>query len=167
MPILDIICSDITAVGQSDFTANGAVSDVAVNNVAGNGLTLFDASGRSKFSIGDNFKIRKIWAVIPWGFGPGGIAVGTYLHLAGFNFFDGVGLTPIPPLINQVIIPTLCDPLDFGDGLYVPVASANLRINLTSLFLRVSQINLPAILNGTRIPVQYYMEILHNLPLNI
>lgn len=165
--IVDIIASDITVVGASDFTANAAVNDVAVNNAPVNGLAFFATNGASKFALGDNLLIRKVWAVIPWGFGPGGIAVTTFLHVVGFNFWDGASLFIVPPLYNSLIMPTLCEPLDFGDGLYCPMATtgATRQMRVTDIRLRVSQINLPAALNGVRIPVQYYMEIGHNSPM--
>ncbi len=167
--IVDIIASDIRTVGQSDFVANSAVDDVAVNPPLGNGLDFFNAAGAAKFALGDNLLIRKVWSVIPWGFGPGGIAVTTYLHHIGIDFWDGASLFDLPPLYAGLVVPVLCQPIDFGAGLYAPMATTGpLRtLRLTSIFLRVSQINLPAALDGDRIPVQYYMEILHNSPMII
>lgn len=167
--IIEVLASDITVVGQSDFTANSAVDDVLVNTPAANGLAMFNGNGASKFALGDSPLIRKIWCVIPWGFGAGGIAVTTFLHLVDFDFWDGAALFDLPPLPNSVVLPTLCDPLDFGEGIFCPMATTGAlrQIRVTNIKLRVSQINIPAALNGDRIPVQYYMEVNHTYPLSV
>lgn len=167
--ILDVLSSDISVVGSADFTANGAVADVLVNNPAGNGMIMYNGAGQSKFALGDNLLIQKIWATVPWGFGQGGAGASPLSHVVSFDFFDGVSLYDIGPIPNDIAIPTLCDPLDFGDGLYAPMAivGALRQIRLTHIVLRISQINIPAILDGTRIPVQYFMQVRHTLGMSV
>jgi len=162
---IDILASDISQVGQSDFTANSAVNDVAVNNTAANGLVFADPAGRAYFKLGDSFLLQKIWAVINWGFGQGGPTI-TGAHNIGLAFWDGAAMTPMYPFFDAVRslnIPTLCDPVDFGDGTFVPMPTAGVRrqIRLNNIDLRVSQINLPAALNAQRITVQYFVQVLH------
>lgn len=166
--ILDVLCSDIV-VGQSDFVANGAVADVAVNNVGANGLQFFSGAGATKFELGDNILIRKIWAVIPWGFGQGGPAAAPFSHNISLSFWDGASLFVIPILGSAMNLPTLCDPMDFGEGLYAPMITtgAKRELRLSNIRLRVSQINVPAIIDGTRIPVQYFVEVNHTKPMTI
>lgn len=166
--LVDIVCSDIRTMGESDFVANAAVLDVPVNPPGVAGLDFFSAGGASKFALGDNLLIKKVWAVIPFGFGPGGIAVTTYLHRITLNFREGGNFFLVPPLYNGLVIPTLCDPVDFGAGLYCQMATTGpiRSLCLTDIDLRVSMVNLPAALDGQRIQVQYYMEILHNLPMS-
>ncbi len=164
--ILDIMASDISVVGQSDFIATtpGAI-DIAVNNVAGNGLNFSNAAGDTYFQLGDNILIRKVYAVVNWGFAQGSLA-----HIIGLAFWNGVALETMSPFSNSTLsmnIPTLCDPLDFGEGIYVPMPIIGVRrqIRLTNIYLHISQINLPALLNAVRVKVQYFMEILHTLPI--
>lgn len=165
--LVDIVCSDIRVMGESDFVANAAALDVAVNPPGAPGLTFFSAGGAFKFQLGDNLLIKKVWAVVPFGFGPGGVSVTTYLHRITLNFSDGVSFFLVPPLYNGLVIPTLCDAVDFGAGLYAAMNTTGLQrsIVLSDIDLRVSMVNLPAALDGQRIKVQYYMEILHNLPM--
>lgn len=166
--IVDIICSDIRVVGESDFVANSAVNEVTVNQVNANGLDFFAANGASKFQLGDKLLIKKLWCVVPFGFGQGGIVITTYMHRISIEWWDGTSLLVFPPFYGGLVIPTLCDAVDFGDGLYVEVNTTGpLRtIRLGTIRLNISQVNLPASLNGVRVPVQYYMEILHNLPMS-
>lgn len=167
--ILDILASDESVVGAVDFVGDNTVDDVLINLPPANGLTLFNGSGQSKFALGDNLLIRKIWCVIPWGFGQGGGAAGSVPHTAGFKFWDGAVLTPIDALGQFTAIPTLCDPVDFGDGLFQAMATAGAlrEIRLTAASLRVSQIDIPAQLVGDRVAVTYYMEVLHTYPMSV
>ena len=167
--ILDIIGSDIEVVGESDFVANAAVTDIAVNSVGADGLQFKNASGASYFALGDNILIRKIWATVPWGFGQGGPGIAG-AHNIGLGYFDGADFELIPcfPYATRSIdIPRLCEPLDFGDGMYgvMPTTGNHREIRLSNIDLRISQINLPAQLDGVRIKVQYFLEILHTLPM--
>lgn len=166
--ILDILCSDIV-VGQSDFVANSAVNDVAVNNVGPTGLGFINGNGATKFQLGDNIRIRKIWATVPWGFGQGAAYAPAFSHRIAISWYDGVVTTTIPILGSATLIPVLCEPLDFGDGLYAPMITAGLPrgLQLTLVGLRISQLNLPAGLNGVRVPVQYFVEVLHNLDMTL
>jgi hypothetical protein len=165
--LLDILASDITQVGQSDFVADPNVADLAVNNTGANGLDFFDGRGAFKFQLGDNVLLRKIWCVIPWGFGGGGIAATTYLHLITLGFWNGAAISPLPGFVGPLVIPPLCDPLDFGSGVLVtmPTTGNQRSIRLSDIKLRVSQINIPTVLENERIPVQYYLEVVHNLPM--
>lgn len=165
--ILDILASDTSVVGAADFTADGAVSDIAVNGVPGpSGLVFKNAVGFTKFVLGDNILVQKVWGVINWGFGAGGLTT-TGPHNIGLAFWDGAAFVPMAPFpyVNRVInIPTLCHPVEFPDpGLFAPMntVGAQRSINLSSLDLRVSQINLPAILQGQRIAVQYFLQVVH------
>jgi len=166
--LLDILASDISIPGQSDFTANSGVIDLPVNNTGANGLDFYDGRGANQFQLGDNVLLRKIWVEIPWGFGPGGIAATTYLHLITLGFWNGTAMSPLPGFVGPIVIPALCDALDFGSGILVtmPTTGPLRSIRLSNLNLRISQINLPAELQGMRIPVQYYLEVLHNLPMS-
>ncbi len=168
--ILDILSSDISVVGSADFTANSAVNDVAVNNPAGpSGVVFSNGAGQSKFALGDNLQIQKIWATVPWGFGQGAAAASPFSHVVSFDFWDGANLYDIGPIPGSLVIPMLCDPLDFGAGLYTPMAiTGPLRqIRITSIALRISQINIPPSLDGLRIPVQYFMQVYHTLGMSV
>lgn len=167
--LLDILSSDISVVGESDFTASSVVSDVAVNAPGAGGLAFYNPAGRPLFQLGDNLLIRKIWSVIPWGFGQGGPAASPFSHQIDLNFWDGADFTVIAPLYDGLSLPTLCDPLDFGEGLYCPMITSGpqRQIMLTGIRLRVSQINLPAALDGVRVPVQYFIEVAHTLPMQV
>ncbi len=168
MGIYDILSSDITQVGQADFTAaEAAGDDVAVNNVtAPNGLSFFDASGNKFFLPGEKLLIKKLWVSIPWGFGQGAAADSAPIaHRIALAFRDGADIGPIGPFFNGLAIPTLCTPIDFGAGLFaeLPVTGVKWSIQLTDLQLRISQVNMPSVLEGKRVPVQYFMEVLHNV----
>jgi hypothetical protein len=165
--VVDIVASDIRTMGESDFVASAAALDVPVNPPGGSGLDFISAGGATKFQLGDNILIKKVWAVIPFGFGAGGISITTYLHRITLNFRAGSSFFLLPPLYNGLVIPTLCDPVDFGAGLYAVMntTGAARSLCLTDIDLRVSMVNLPTALDGQRIQVQYYMEILHNLPM--
>ncbi len=163
--IIDILFSDIAVVGSADFTANSAVDDVAVNSPAGpSGLGFYNGSGNTKFALGDNLLIQKIWATVPWGFGQGAGAAPPFSHVVSFDFWDGVALYDVGPIPGNLAIPMLCEPLDFGAGLYAPMAVAGglRQIRLTYIALRISQINIPPTLDGERIPVQYFIQVQHN-----
>lgn len=161
--ILDILSSDISQVGESDFVADAAVLDVPVTAPGPDGLVMYNANGRDQFSLGDNLLIQKIWCMIYWGFGQGGPATPVWSHLVSFNFWDGLNFFPMPPFDSAIAIPALCSPLDFGDGLFCPMATAGgLRgIRVTDIKLRINQINIPPNLDGERITVQYFMQVLH------
>jgi len=165
--IIDILGSDIQENGQSDFLADSAEIDVQVNAPAGDGLQFQNPSGQYQFQLGDQLRIQKIWAVVPWGFGPGGQALSLFLHTINLQFYDGLTLSYVPPFPGPIAIPTLCTPLDFGDGIYCPMPTTgnNLQFRLTDIALRISQVNLPAALDGERIPVQYFLQVLHTLPM--
>lgn len=167
--VLDILGSDITVAGQSDFVANGAVNDLPVTNVGVNGLAFTNASGASYFALGENLMIRKIWATVSWGFGQGGPGIAG-AHNIGLAYWDGAVFQVIPcfPYATRSIdIPTLCDPLDFGDGIYavMPTTGIKRQIRLANIDARISQINLPVQLQGVTIKVQYFLEVLHTFPL--
>lgn len=165
---IDILCSEIVA-GQSDFVAAGAALDVAVSNVNPNGLSFINGNGATKFELGDNIRIRKIWATVPWGFGQGAAYAPSFSHRIAISWWDGVVTTTIPILGSATLMPVLCEPLDFGDGLFAPMITAGLKrgLQLTLVGLRISQINLPAALEGVRIPVQYFIEVHHNLDMTL
>ncbi len=164
--ILDIIVSE-TAEGESDFTADSAELDVLVNPPSVNGLTMFNANSAKTFQSGDNLLIRKIWCVIPWGFGQGASAEPPFPHRVEFSYWNGSLNVPLPCFAGNVLYPSLCDVLDFGDGISCPMTTdgAGREIRLTGIELRVSQINIPSALDGMVIPVQYYMEVLHTYPM--
>lgn len=169
--VLDILGSDITVVGESDFIADGAVTDIAVNSVGVNGLAFSNAFGGSYFALGENMLIRKLWATVSWGFGPGGPAIAG-AHNIGLGYWDGAVFQVIPcfPYASRSIdIPQLCEPLDFGDGIYavMPTTGVKRQIRLVNIDARISQINLPAQLQGVRIKVQYFLEVLHTFPLTL
>lgn len=164
--VIDVIASDISIVGESDFTANAAVLDVAVNNTGVNGLAFSNPSGRSWFNEGDNLMIQKVWGTVNWGFGQGGPTI-VGPHNIGLAYWDGASLGLMPPFpyaTRSLNIPVLCSPLDFGAGIYsaMPTTGGRRQVRLANIDLRISQVNLPAALDGQRITVQYFLQVLHN-----
>jgi hypothetical protein len=164
--IIDILASEILVPGQSDFVANSAVLDVPVTGVPVAGIPFENAIGFRTFALGDNILIQKIWSVVNWGFGQGGPTT-TGPHNIGIAYWDGVVFEAMPPFPYSprvLNIPTLCDPVDFGAGLYspMPTTGAPRQIRLTNIDLRISMVNLPADLDGETIYVQYFMQVLHN-----
>ncbi len=162
---IDILASDISVVGQSDFVADAGVVDLPVNNVGANGLVFSNAEGNTYFDLGDNILIQKIWAVINWGFGQGGYN-GNRAHNIGLCFWNGVAAETLPPFtstVRSVNLPLLCCPLEFGDGIFVQMPAAGVRrqIRLFNLDLRISQVNLPGVYDGVRFHVQYFLQVLH------
>jgi hypothetical protein len=165
--IIDVIASDISVVGESDFIADSAALSVTVRNVGLSGLNFANANGDRYFVLGDNLNIRKVWATIPYGFAQ---AQGVSPHTIGLAFWNGTAFETMPPFSNSTLslnIPVLCQPLDWNDGVYVkmPVLGIRREIRLSNINLEVSQVNLPTALNTQRIPVQYFMEILHTTPM--
>ncbi len=163
---IDILASDISVAGQSDFVADAGAMDVAVNNVGANGLAFANAAGESYFDLGDNLLLQKAWSVINWGFGQGGYNANR-AHNIGIVYWDGVvGQVINPPFNNTVrslYFPLLCCPLEFGDGLYMPMPITGVRrqIRLFNLDLRISQVGLPGVFDGLTFSVQYFLQVLH------
>jgi len=171
MPILDVLASDILTVGESDFVANAAVLDVAVNNTNVNGLVFSNAVGRSYFSLGDNLMIQKVYATVNWGFGQGGPTF-TGPHNIGLAYWNGASLELMPPFpyaTRALNIPVLCSPLDFAAGIFCAMPTTGIRrqVRLINIDLRMSMVNLPTDLDGETIAVQYFMQVLHNQALNL
>jgi hypothetical protein len=169
---IDILASDISVAGQADFVADSGVQDVDVNNVGANGLVFANAAGESYFDLGDNALLQKLWAVINWGFGQGGYNADR-AHNIGLVYWDGVQEQVINPPFNNTVrsiaIPVLCCPLEFGDGLYLPMPTTGTRrqIRLSNLDLRVSMVGLPGIFDGLTYHVQYFLQVLHTSTLKV
>lgn len=163
--IFDILSSDITVGGSADFVATtpGAVQQ-AVTNAPVAGLDFSDANGNKWITAGDNLLITRLWCNIPHGFGQG-----SGEHSIGLVFKDSLGNAAIITELagNSVLtLPQICSPFEFvtpDGGLYlsVPKNLGKVKFNLSNIALNVSQINLPAALNGTTIKVQYHVEVIH------
>ncbi len=169
---VDILASDISVVGQSDFVADSSVTDLAVNNTAGAGLVFANAAGETYFDLGDHLLCQKIWSVINWGFGQGGYNA-SRAHNIGIVYWDGAAAQVINPPFNNTIrsinLPLLCCPLEFGDGLYMPMPITGTRrqLRLFNIDLRISQVNLPGVFDGVRFHVQYFMQVLHTQTMKV
>ncbi len=168
--LIDTLYSDISVSGQAEFTAAtpGALyKTVAVPGV--DGLPFFDANGNQWLDAGDNVLLQKLGWEIPYGFGQG-----PGLHRIGLAWQNNDGdLYIIRELSGNSII-VIPDNLGLdlegqsgANGLFLTVPDGNherKRLVLTNIELNVSQINLPADLDGEVIKVQYYAQILHSKP---
>lgn len=167
--IVELMASDITVGGVSEFTVNNAVNEVTVvTPVLGVGVDFVNAGGAKWFEAGDNPIITDIYCNIPFGFGQG-----TGTHKIDFAWLDNFGAINFPQEFSAgygIFLPSLCGPLDFPpDGIFVKNTGGvgKQKLNLQVLLLNVSQLNVPAALNGQVIKVQYFIELTHTKPLSL
>ena len=165
--IQSVLSSDITQAGQMEFVANAAALQVALLPPAAPGLVFSNASGQTDFQPGDNVKLRRLRVSVPFGFGQG----------AGTAFFSLAWKDPanVPFLVTEIgafgnsNIPNICDPLEYaGDGLFLspPKNGDPMRLFLLQLTqMNFSMVNLPSILNGVTVKVQFHLEVSHTLPM--
>lgn len=165
--ILDILSSNIALVGQMDFTAVEAPPlTVTVNPPVGNAIFCEDANGNKWIQAGDNLLLQRIWCNIPFGFGQG-----TGQAYVGLGFVDVLNNTSIiSELAGNGIqtLPDICHVMEFpGDGLFIQVPNAVGRVKWTvqNLVLKLSMVNLPAVLVGQVIPLQMHFQVLHTKPI--
>lgn len=164
---LEILSSDITVVGQGDFTVNNAVNSVAVNSVNfATGLDFFNAINSRWFTQGDNIILTGIWISTPYQF-----AQSTGLCKIGIQWMDDVGVkTPIGELSlgSALDIPDPCGMLEFPPGglfIITPKTGSKRKLILNVLELNLSQLNAPASLNGSVFPVQVFVRLNHTIQL--
>lgn len=170
--IFDIMKSGVDVPGEMDFVANSAVKSVAVNSPAAFDVIFTNANGDPWFEEGDHILLTGAWIVIPFGFGQGendgGIApVMQILWVDALGNFTLIDELANISLLNPV---NLCGPLEFPpDGLFIktPVGSGRQKLVLSGFNLKVSQINLPAILEGETINVQVFLRVTHTKALSL
>jgi hypothetical protein len=162
--IFEVLSSDITEAGFSEFVVDSSVAQVAVQGPPAGNLDFFNAGGNAYFSAGDNIIISEIICSIPYGFGPG-----TGQVQAGILWSTSGGDAQI---INElggnssVTFPNLCS-LNVADpGIFItaPRNSEN-KLVLSSIQLNVSQLNVPALIDGQTLKVQFHIKLFHTLPM--
>jgi len=163
--IFEVMSSDISVAGESDFVASNVVDEVAVTVPGASGLPFDNANGDEWFEEGDNVVVTNFWVNIPFGFGQG-----TGRAQMGVAWEDALGnfSTIVEFAGNSVVtLPNVCGLELPPSGLFVrtPAAGGKWRLSLTSLALNVSQVNLPTALNGDTVKVQYHIQLYHTLPL--
>lgn len=168
--ILDVMTSSIVVAGQADFTAAtpGALY-LPVTAPGISGLPFADANGNYWFGSGDSILLQRADCEIPYGFGQG-----PGLHTFGLAWQNEAGgFYPIPELAgNSIVAMPDLGGVDFegqvsGNGLYIVCPNGNgelKRLCLTTIDLNISQINLPADLDGVLVKVQYALQVLHSKP---
>ena len=162
--IFDILSSN-TGVGNN-FVVDNTVIEKALVAPPATGNKFSNAAARDWFEKGDNLILTGFWVNIPFGFGQG-----TGLAQVSIFWEDGAGaFTLIPELANPasiISLPNFCGPLEFPPGglfVKVPTTGAT-RFRLTNLtsIMNISQINAPAIINGTTVKAQFHLRVLHTL----
>ena len=155
--------------GPMQFTATtpGPIQQ-PVGNVFPVGVFFQSPNAAIWFEPGDNITLERIWTPIPHGFGQGS---GT--PVLGLRFQNAaLAFSPIAEIsvTGDLIYPDLCGGLTFPDGgLYIQVPktpSSRWRLAIQTLSMNISQVNLPAALNGQVIDVQVYCMVKHTRPLS-
>lgn len=164
--IIEIISSDIGISGQSEFTVDAAVDEVAVVGPAPGGLVFINGAGSGYFEAGDNVILTGALTNIPYGFGQGtGTAKLDISWVDGLNAFIA-----IPELGgNTLQLPNICGMLEFPPGglfLEAPKSFGPVALVLRGIELNVSQINVPAQLDAQVIKVQFHLRVNHTKPLS-
>lgn len=159
--IFEVVSSDISVAGESDFVASNLVNEVAVTAPGAAGLPFENANGDEWFEEGDNLVVTNFWVNIPFGFGQG-----TGKATVGIAWEDALGnFTVIPEFAGNsvVTLPNVCGLELPPSGLFVlaPRTGGKYRLSLTALALNVSQVNLPTALNGETVKVQYHIQLYH------
>jgi hypothetical protein len=164
--IFDIV-SSIYVAGTFDFVATtpGAIQK-AVNPPIPPAVVVYgNSNGDTWIEPGDNILLQKIEVNVPFGF-----LEGSGIHFFGLALQDGAGtVQAIAEMPNSSVnIPDLCHGITFpGNGLFISIpsngVSANKRQQLVtpSIALNISQVNLPAVLNGVTIPIEYHLQFVH------
>jgi hypothetical protein len=164
--IFDILSSN-TGVGNN-FVVDNTLTEKALVGPPGTGNKFSNAAARDWFEKGDNLILTGFWMNIPFGFGQGTGSVSLSLF-----WEDGAGaFTVIPELADPsstLNLPNFCGPLEFPpNGLFIRVPTTGAtKFRLTNLnsIMNISQINAPAILQGTTQKVQFHLRVLHTLPI--
>ena len=162
--IQDILSSSIAVAGQMDFVAAAAPPlDVAVTVPGMNGIDCHDANGNLWIEPGDNLLLQRVWCSIPFGFVQGSEET----HL-GIVFRNNAGASSIITEFagnSAFTFPDICHGIDFpGSGLFIanPNGGVRWKWNLTAaLAMRVSMVNLPSVLIGTTVKVQFHFMVAH------
>lgn len=157
----DIISSDITVVGESQFTVDTAVDQVTAVPPGPAGLKFLNGNGNAWFAEGDSVLLVGAFIVNPYGFGQG-----TGKSYLGIAWVDGVGgFTPIPELAGNsiLVLPGLCDLSFPPNGLYIrcPTGAGRQALCLTNMVMNVSQINAPPQLQGDVLKIQVHLQVNH------
>jgi hypothetical protein len=166
---IDILSSRIDVAGEMEFTASGAVAEVAMLPPVDRNIDFVDnQAGVRRFESGDNVFLKKIWWNIPHGFRQGsGTARVCLLWKNAIGTVDLITGLPQPSALN---FPDVCAGLEFpGNGLFIrtPTTLGPVGIVLAGVplgaptQLNVSMANLPAILDGLLLKVQVHLLLLH------
>jgi hypothetical protein len=157
----------LSALGGS-FTVNTAVKQVAAVLA---GTPVFQGTTPPTaqwFDSGDGLLFYSIRCSLPYQFGQG-----EGQHIIEIMFEDSLGgLHSIPELQSgpggsRMFMPSACDEINFGpNGLFIPVptnlpGTGRARLALSFVNLNVSQLNVPALINGVSVQTFYFLTLLH------
>jgi hypothetical protein len=166
--IYETLTSDFSTAGRMEFVVNSAVPEVAVLGPGPNGMQFRNSTGNQFFELGDNITLLGFTVSIPYGFGQ---ATGSCI--SGIVWRDANLISyPLPELAQDSTLstPSVCDLLAIPDGLFVkcPVVGPPSRVLLllNSFALNVSQLNVPALINGVTVKVRVMLQIWHTKPMS-
>lgn len=157
----EILSSDITVPGESDFEVGTGADEVSVTSPSAAGLVFANGNSCDLFEDGDSVLLTGAFINIPYGFGQGtGRAL---IGIAWKDLSDNYHI--IPELAGNSILafPNFCE-LEFPpSGLFIkaPVGFGKVALYLTNIVMNVSQINFPTDLGGDVLKVQFHLRVNH------
>lgn len=166
MSVYDVLHSAPETPGELEFevVADSTALEVAVGDVSEDGVPFFNSNSQQFFQAGDNLMLQFIKPNIPYGFGQG---TGSHrLKIMWFNELGATFLVEELGFFSFVDIPNLCEGLNFpGAGLFLTTPKTHGRIGLGiySETLKVSMVNVPAVLVGETVVVGYLIGVTHTL----
>lgn len=179
--IIDVLTPEVDQCPTFTVDTTGPLFVNVVPNPAGTQI-MYAGTGQSKFVRGDSFIVLSCGYLLPeafriYGYGPLGIgktAVPLLLLSArpqggGIDIpiisFGNLGLLRLPFPNYELSIGTFCDP----EANNLTGATFQLKEQFpypTGIeFLRVSMVNVPAVLNGVEFKVVPWFKVLHNFAL--
>ncbi len=164
MSVFDVVN---TPSGALQFTVDNTQDQLLYSAGPGFDTPFTNGNGSDVFADGDNLKLKSIRTIRPYQFGPGDYFPAPYR--IGFKWRQNSVLKDIPELgtFGIVFLDRLCGDVTPNIKLASPdPGDGDFRLVLDFVDIAFSQINAPAILNGTIVNFGFQLELEHTISMS-